>query len=60
MVIRLGAVPQVHASFGMGTGTIVEQVRCNGTETQLADCTMRDVTDGECDHIEDAGVRCCE
>ena len=43
----------------MGTGTIVEQVRCNGTETQLADCTMRDVTDGECDHNEDAGVRCC-
>ena len=60
MVILLGAVSQIRASFGMGTGTIVEQIRCNGMESQLADCTIRDVADGECDHNEDAGVRCRE
>ena len=38
----------------------MEQVRCNGTERGVAECTMRDVPDaiGECNHNEDAGVRC--
>ena len=54
------AVPLTHSTFGMGTGMIVEQVRCNGTERQIADCTVRDVPDGECNHNEDAGVRCCK
>ena len=44
----------------MGSGKIVENVRCTGTERQLADCNISDVTDGECDHNEDAGVRCCK
>ena len=39
---------------------IVEQVRCIGTERQLSDCTIRDVPDGECNHNEDAGIRCCK
>ena len=54
----LGAVPLIQASFGIGTGMIVEQVRCSGTERRLADCTIRDVADGECNHREDAGIRC--
>ena len=52
-------MPLIQAAYyGMGTGMIVEQVRCNGTETRLEDCTIRDVHDGECNHNEDAGVRC--
>ena len=39
---------------------IVEQIRCSGREKQLADCTIRDVSDGECNHSDDAGVRCCK
>ena len=58
MVGFLGAVPMIQAMFGTGIGMIVEQVRCNGTERQLAGCTIRDVSDGECNHNEDAGVRC--
>ena len=54
----LGAVATIRAMFGTGTGMIVEQVRCNGTERQLAGCTIRDAPDGECNHDEDAGVRC--
>ena len=60
MVVFLGAVPVIRAMFGMGIGMIVEQVRCNGTERQLASCTIRDNADRECDHREDAGVRCCK
>ena len=51
-------MPVIHAMFGTGIGMIVEQVRCNGTERHLADCNIRDVADGECDHREDAGIRC--
>ena len=48
----------MRSTFGMGTGMIIEQIRCSGTEQRLVDCTIRDVTDGECNHNEDAGVRC--
>ena len=50
------------ATFGMGSGMIVEHVRCNGTERQLSECTIRDSHDGQlqCSHSQDAGVRCCE
>ena len=51
-------MPRIHASFGMGTGLIVEQIRCSGTESRLADCTIRDIADGECNHREDAGIGC--
>ena len=58
--INTGAVVLVRATFGMGSGMIVEHVRCNGTERQLSECTIRDSTDGQCSHSEDAGVRCCK
>ena len=58
MLVLLGAVPIIRAMLGTGTGMIVEQIRCNGTEWQLADCMVRDVADSECNHDEDAGVRC--
>ena len=54
------AVPLIHATFGMGSGMIVESIRCNGTERRLKDCFIRDIPDGECNHNEDAGVRCCK
>ena len=54
------AVPLVSATFGMGSGMIVEHVRCNGTERQLSECTIRDSHDGQCSHSQDAGVRCCK
>ena len=54
------ALPLLSATLGVGSGMIVEQVRCNGAERRLTDCTIRDSNDGECSHNEDAGVRCCE
>ena len=58
LFLYIGVVPLIQAAFGTGTGMIVEQVRCSGTEIRLADCTIRDIPDGECNHNEDAGLRC--
>lgn len=45
------------ASFGQGSGPIVmDDVRCNGQETSIMNCTF--VTNHNCQHSEDAGVRC--
>ena len=53
-------VPLLRAAYGQGTGAIVENIRCSGTENQLTDCNIRDVADGECTHSDDASVQCCE
>ena len=53
-------IPLLRAAYGQGTGSIVEHIRCSGTESQLTDCSIRDVLDGECTHSDDASVQCCE
>jgi hypothetical protein len=53
-------VPLLRAEYGQGTGAIVEHIRCSGTESQLIDCNIRDVLDGECTHSDDASVLCSE
>ena len=42
-----------------GTGKIwLDEVRCNGNEHSLAQCVHRRWGNHNCDHSEDAGVRC--
>ena len=47
------------AGFGRGTGTIwLDNVECVGTEGILTQCPANAFGRHNCDHSEDAGVRC--
>ena len=55
----MGAVALGSATFGQGTGPIVlDDVGCTGTENRLVQCAA--ITQHNCAHSEDAGVRCQE
>ena len=47
------------ASFGQGKGDILlDDVRCNGTEDNIADCYHRGLGVNDCSHASDSGVIC--
>ncbi|XP_052789120.1 deleted in malignant brain tumors 1 protein-like [Mya arenaria] len=54
-----GAVAFGRAKYGQGNNTILlDQVNCTGTETNLGQCSSNPPLLHNCDHSEDAGVRC--
>ena len=47
------------AHFGSGSGDILlDNVACQGNESTLLECDTNPVGQHDCDHSEDAGVRC--
>ena len=58
----LGATALAEAFFGQGSANILlNDVECSGNEQSLLECPSTKTPDN-CDHSEDAGVRChnCE
>ena len=47
------------AYFGEGSDSIfLDDVICRGDEASLLECEINSIDDHDCDHSEDAGVRC--
>ena len=54
-----GALALRSATFGQGTGPIfLDDLFCSGTESRLVDCGHNGIGNHNCDHLEDASVRC--
>nr|XP_054753797.1 deleted in malignant brain tumors 1 protein-like [Lytechinus pictus] len=60
-IIGLGnyGIPRTNAHFGEGSGSIIlDNVECDGTETDIFDCSNNGANNSNCFHYEDAGVEC--
>ena len=54
-----GAVAFGSAAFGPGSGLIYfDEVGCTGSEQTVFNCSNNGIGNNDCDHSEDAGVRC--
>ena len=50
---------RVSAYFGEGNGLILlDNVNCNGRESNIFDCSYSNFGEHDCEHHEDAGVVC--
>ena len=49
----------INNRYGAGSGLIwLDDVRCSGTETDIADCSHRDWNSHDCSHSQDVSVLC--
>ncbi|KAK7089640.1 scavenger receptor cysteine-rich domain-containing protein DMBT1-like [Littorina saxatilis] len=47
------------AHYGQGTGDVMmDDVSCNGNETNLGQCSFTDSSNENCNHFEDVGIDC--
>ena len=58
MMLTVGAT-SITSGFTIGTGLIwLDNVNCHGTESRLIYCIARPIGRHDCEHRQDAGVRC--
>ena len=54
-----GAVAFPNAKYGQGVGTVyLDHVDCSGNENNLTQCINDGIGVAQCEHKDDAGVRC--
>ena len=60
LILFIDSVALRGGSFGSGAGDIfLDNLECSGTEPSLLDCDANLIGQPDnCDHSEDAGVRC--
>lgn len=62
LVFTSDVLPVRSAFFGQGSGDVLlDDLTCTGNEQTLLDCTNRSnrpLLSSDCDHSEDAGVKC--
>ena len=59
LCLYTGAVARSGAPFGQGKEpTLLDGVRCSGSEGRLFDCPHNGFEIENCDHSKDAGVAC--
>lgn len=47
------------SKFGPGIGyVVIENVKCNGTETSILDCHLNKLNNVKCYHSDDVGISC--
>ncbi|GFR73873.1 class A Scavenger Receptor (SRCR domain) with Serine Protease domain [Elysia marginata] len=57
--LNYGGVALLSSAFGQGSGPVwMDNVQCSGLEESLDQCSHRGWGQHDCDHSEDAGVRC--
>ena len=59
LILYIGATSLLGGFVVNGTGQIVlDELLCTGSESRLVDCPHRGLGSHNCDHSQDAGVRC--
>ena len=59
IVILITGAVALTSGFTQGNGSIwLDEVRCSGSESWLANCPASPIGLHDCGHSEDAGVRC--
>ena len=61
LLLFAGAISERRAVFGAAganTQIFLDNVHCLGIEEKILDCEANPIGTNDCNHLEDAGVRC--
>ena len=52
--------PKIEAHYGQGSGSIFNDLACDGDESNIEECDHAGWGNEDCNHSDDAGVECCK